>query len=510
MRVVNDLYKYNRNNINTSFMSKQAAAKQVSSTVKKGLRHIDNSMYCELSSEYQTMMKNITENTSNIETLLSSLAKSVVGRIAIRNKYIDSKISNMIHVKKAQGYVFKMPESETIVKLYPKTERKNLTKLHVEQDNKIIPYVIDGYNKVASNINPNFPAFTPQKLRYMTAAQIRESNIKTYIEFIDKELQKYTDYLSAYKSGNLKLDLLNNATRPEPITDIETSAQKNEYSRARAINSLIKLLQGEKENLPKHLNPLLSPSDKIVGFKFKDGDNVIRIAKKVNANYRDSLQYLSIEEIPANGVKHTINIDWINKRILKTSISGKPIIQNDCVDYYSEGGAECKQIDFKIKKYMDIIFSKEFANAAPENQEVITLKAAAPHPVPKTIEIDDASFEDLDDKSLNKLLGKEYKLEEISRQETAAPENKELAPEVKLPKEIKEKPEGEINIKELIAQVKDLQEFSVMVAKLYGKEIEELQAKATLQEDFNKKVVVILDSIKSFIEQLTIKILLSK
>lgn len=428
MRITNDLntYGYHRTQIN--FTKKitipDKVVNKVSDVPKKGLKHIANSLYGELSYESQLMVKSINESLNKIEELFNSISKNKQTQTNIKSRYINNPETNMVPVKaKTKGYTFKTPEEGLLVKVWHKTGKKNLTRISYGAEGDSTHILIDGYDKIVANLLPNFPSFIPLKLRYMTSQQIKESNAEKYIAIIDEELQSFKTYLENYEFRKWT------KPREKGQSPVKTVIAKKIVNSSKGVNAapkvaaqitssekfskkLVKLLDTPLEQLPKHLNPIVAPSGKVVGFNMKLDSGSIKITKKMNGLYKESLPYLSIEEFQPLQSTQYINIDLINGRFLKTGANGRPIILNNKVFHYTPEDLKNINLAERLNKYMNEIFSVK-TDMPESTQEITRLEAKKP---PKQIK--EITLEDIEDPKLNKLLDKESakrtRIEELS------------------------------------------------------------------------------------------------
>ncbi len=386
---------------------------------------IKNSIYGEFNINTQEEMKNIHKNLGKINGLFDSISSNYTKINQMRQGY-----SKLVVIPKNSGITFKIDKDTTLTILQGKY-KKNLVRLIVDEKDKSTHFLIDGYDKVASNLNKNTPQFTPQKLRYMTAAQIEESQVKKYITIANEELEKYNNYLMNFTTaGSLKP----NPVKPQVVKTAKVAQQIKTPETKHTLENLLEIFEKTPEQIPQHLSPVVSPaSGKVLGFylKTKDGGQ-LKVYKKISSEYGKTLRYLSLEKTSVLGDKKYINIDLLNNEILKTnSITGKPMVINNFLRNYTSTEIERLKIKEDFAQYLDEIFAS--SQDVTSHQEVKVLEL---HKGKKEIKV-----EDFEDENITKLVEKEARQAEKNQQpaiQTEPPAKKEVRK--KQPKAVKETP----------------------------------------------------------------------
>ena len=174
------------------------------------------------------------------------------------------------------------------------------------------------------------------------------------------------------------------------------------------IQNVIDIFDGKCTDIPKHLKAMVSQrTNKILGFTLKTSDKTdLKVLKKMSAEYGADLRYLSFEETVSNGLKRYVNIDLDTKEILKSSVSGKPVVEDGMLYNLTQEELENTGVQKRLDKYLKDIFAKSNRKTSQE----ATILTQKKNVVKKAkVTIDDIKVEDLEDEKLNKLLDQEMK-----------------------------------------------------------------------------------------------------
>ncbi len=374
--------------------AQNAVQKKVVKPVK---HHIKNSLAGEFNRETQAIMENLHQNLKEIHSVYENLSKTNPNKLAKLKK--DYK--PLVIIPKKQGLTFKMDDGKTLT-IMQNRNKPALVRFEIEQDGQTRYILLDGYDKVVSNINQKTPAFLPPKFRYMTVEEIHNSNVKAYINFANAEVEKFRTYLTTIpKSTRTK-------AAPETAKVAKNTTLLGPKVNNNAKDEILALFTADNPELPKHLKPILSSNNNLLGFSLNlENGSELKVMKRISPQYGADLRYLSFIESTQAGTKKYLTIDMLNGDILKTSVDGKPVVVNGMLHSYTPAELKQSTIKAQFSDYAQQIFKTVEGVETPEAVIVQAKKLPAPKK--------EVSIEDFEDINISKLIAKEVEAEEAAK-----------------------------------------------------------------------------------------------
>lgn len=357
--------------------------KAVKDTTKPIKRHIKNSVIGEFAIATQKEVENLHNNLKIVKDFFSKLETNPIKATQIRKGY-----EKLIITKGKSGLTFKLDDTKSL-HISQGRSNKDLIRIVANEDDKATHYILAGYNKAVSNINQKNPQFIPQKLRYMTVEEIKNSPIKQYISIANKEVENFSRYL-------LNLGE-NEKTTSRAAKIINTLNKSPEYS---TLDMMTIFNKNEIQKLPEQAKPIVSKTGALLGFKMPLSDGAeLLVTKKMSSDYGADLTYLSVKETTPDGIERYFAIDCTTNDFLKTRTAGKPIVTNNNVYSYTPSEIKEKNIKNHFNRYMNEILG---ASKSSENNhsEVTVLNSKTTKPV-------DIDLEQIEDINISKQIEKE-------------------------------------------------------------------------------------------------------
>lgn len=407
MKIYNNIFQSNtlyKNNATTNLINFRANKFK---TVMKSSHLIDNSLSASLDLPTQDIVESIYRNMKALKKLFKTNTQKAID---MRSKY-----PNILQKPILQGgYSFILTDGEDKGKTLSIVRSKNasdILRLVVTEnghENSSKHVLIKGLDKVVANINQKYPYVIPQKLRYMSAKEITDSNVVRYISIIEQNLDNYYRFLQGEKVVEKSLIKEKEEVVPEKPIQRKESVMRVTKSQTEMTDKIFEIFDNGVEKLPKHISPKISPnSGKVLLFTLatEDGGN-LRVSKSMNPDYSDKLRYIWIAKTMPDGKIKYLAIDTTSKKFLKTdSKSGKPMIPDGEIIFYTT--AEVERLN--LKEFFEETYNQIFRDAKPaeiqQTQEIGVLKIKEPV---KVIDLDETEPEPLDfeDQRLNKILDK--------------------------------------------------------------------------------------------------------
>ena len=210
----------------------------------------------------------------------------------IKAEKIKEGYHAFVKVPKKRGYTLSMPyphSDGTITISKTKNDDSLLRLVVTDSKAKETHFLLDGFDKVVSNINQNNPRFLPIKFRYMTAAELDQAGAKMYINIADSQMQSFAQYLRNIGSGQVEKTAKN--INPEQISLTQAKTIVKELSpaqqRMQSITQLLDIFKKDANEFPNHIDPQISPSNKkVVMFSLKTEDGgTLKVSKRINPEY---------------------------------------------------------------------------------------------------------------------------------------------------------------------------------------------------------------------------------
>lgn len=273
--------------------------------------------YGLLSKEARSGLENLHANWQSIQDLFLYFAHYPAKAIAIKDGY-----SALLQKNRNQGLSFELPDNQGIMTIRRLRSNTELMRFIVEKDGQETNFLTNGTMKVVANINKNNPQFLPRKFRYMMPNEIKESNIENYIKYADDAIQKYNDYLNQFRDPDKIKELkVEKTEKIETVSETPVAAKEKgvvskkgeeikdslEKAIVKKITDIFSLAPNE---LPADIVPMVGTRNNIVGIKTQMDDGaILKLSKKFNSNYGDTMTYLSFEKLNPDSTKSYMSID---------------------------------------------------------------------------------------------------------------------------------------------------------------------------------------------------------
>ena len=411
--------------------------------------------YGLLSKEARSGLENLHANWQSIQDLFLNFAHYPAKAIAIKDGY-----SALLQKNRNQGLSFELPDNQGIMTIRRLRSNTDLMRFIVEKDGQETNFLTNGTMKVVANINKNNPQFLPRKFRYMMPNEIKESNIENYIKYADEAIQKYNDYLNQYRDPNklkeLKIEkqekIATVSETPVVVKEKRVVSKKGEIKDSlekTIVKKITDIFNMAPNELPADIIPMVGTRNNIVGIKTQMDDGaILKVSKKFNSNYGDTMTYLSFEKLNPDSTKSYMSIDLCSFKFLKMKDAGKPLIK----EISSKEHSVCEYSIDEIKKRNMIEKFNSYADTILSRLE----------------EKKDASIEPV----VNKI-------EQIKEEVKPVVEQEKQAPQEKITRE---------NIQTLDTKFEQLKEQAIKKAKDDAKMLSEVYFE-TFVESFNKNVM---------------------
>lgn len=298
----------------------------------RNLPRIKNATYGTLNPAMQQKVQEIHEYLTNIKRLIRSFSSNREAQEQARRTY-----KALVVNRNPSGFTFDIstPEILAFITISEGLKERERLRFAIMENGEETHYMLDGNDKVVSNLHKNSPNVMPRKFRYMTDSQIEESGVTRYINIAHQELKKFHAHLSKF---NYKAFIAAKAAQEAESITKEQSKPIKPKSIKELLKDLNFIFENGAENLASDVEARVSPSSGKVlyaSMKNKDGSTV-KISKKISTEYKDSLVYISLERTDAFGTKEYINIDLATNNFLMTNLNnGRPLIVKDAVLQFS-------------------------------------------------------------------------------------------------------------------------------------------------------------------------------
>ena len=327
-----------------------------------------SSSYGRLSSDAQKSLENLHINLKAIQELFLQFAHYPAKAIAIKDGY-----SALIQKNRNQGLAFNLPNNEGSMIIRQLRSNDRLLRFIVEKDGNETHFLTEDFYKVVANINKNNPQFLPRRFKYMQPNEIRDSKIEDYIKYADEEIQKYNDYLNQYRNPEKIKELQVKKRKAKAEKIVQKTVEKNPVIKnileEKDVKLITDIFQMAPDQLPESISATVGTKNNIIGLKLLTSDGAtLKVSKKVNAQYGDTMTYLSFEKLFPDGTKSYMSVDLKSFKFLKMKDLGKPLIRNHSVYEYSEDEVIKRNMVEKFMSYTDDILK----DIKPQEQNKVT------------------------------------------------------------------------------------------------------------------------------------------
>jgi len=165
---------------------------------QKKVWRIENASYANLPKSLQKDVKEINELLLRYSDLISA-RRGLSSKIVKLKEQYDPLIYTS---KKQKNTVFKFKNLESVSVQHQKSNPKFTRIIHTNSNGIETHLLIEDAQKVVSNLNKKRPWIIPEKYRYMTKEEMRNSGIEKYIQFLKKQLMEYYDYMNKNLGGS--------------------------------------------------------------------------------------------------------------------------------------------------------------------------------------------------------------------------------------------------------------------------------------------------------------------